>query len=162
MSTNYGISDGHGNQITVGLQDHNVWRVAQRIADERGESVYVWEDGGAGDEESESLGEREVKPSEIDEEDIAVSEARPTDTGVDSGLDVNVTLTIGDLEVEGEVTLAPHSDPREKGRYVAYGDSPETWVTDSILRHLRKRDDWRAVLNLIEAAAAAKCAEYEA
>lgn len=49
MSTNYGISDGNGNQITNGLQEHNVWTVAKRLATERGEIVYVWLSNGGED-----------------------------------------------------------------------------------------------------------------
>lgn len=39
--TTYSINDGHDNQITTGLQEHEWERVAQEIADERGETVYV-------------------------------------------------------------------------------------------------------------------------
>lgn len=46
---NYGISDQHGNQIANGLQEPTVWRVAQREANERGEIVSVWIDGGGED-----------------------------------------------------------------------------------------------------------------
>lgn len=44
MATNYAIVDGEGNQLTAGLQDHNVWRAASRMATERGESVWVYEE----------------------------------------------------------------------------------------------------------------------
>jgi len=39
----YSIDDNNGEQITTGLQDHEVWTVAQRIADERGEGVWVYQ-----------------------------------------------------------------------------------------------------------------------
>lgn len=42
MTKNYGIDDGDGNSISVGLEEHNVWRVAQEAANRRGESVYVY------------------------------------------------------------------------------------------------------------------------
>lgn len=41
--TTYAINDGHGNSITQGVQEHEVWRMAKRIATERGEAVYVAE-----------------------------------------------------------------------------------------------------------------------
>lgn len=40
--TNYAIDDGNGNQITAGLQEHNARKVAQRIANERGEAVFLY------------------------------------------------------------------------------------------------------------------------
>ncbi len=40
----YSIDDGESNMITGGLQACEVWRVAQEIADERGESVWVYSD----------------------------------------------------------------------------------------------------------------------
>ncbi len=42
---NYSIDDGNGDQLTTGLSEHDVWTVAQRLANERGESVWVYEDG---------------------------------------------------------------------------------------------------------------------
>jgi hypothetical protein len=43
--SNYAIDDGEGNRLTAGLQEHNAQSVAQRMADERGESVYLYETG---------------------------------------------------------------------------------------------------------------------
>lgn len=43
LSTTYSIDDGHSNAITSGLQGYDRARqIAQRIADERGESVYLY------------------------------------------------------------------------------------------------------------------------
>jgi len=56
MAGYYNIDDGLGNQITVGLQPHQARRVAERIANERGESVFLYK---AGEDESE-----EIDPSE--------------------------------------------------------------------------------------------------
>ena len=39
----YGVDDGDGNAITDGLQAHDAEQVAQKIADERGESVYLYD-----------------------------------------------------------------------------------------------------------------------
>lgn len=51
MATNYySIDDGDGNQITTGVAPHLVSRMAQRMADERGEAVYYYgsdDEGGA-------------------------------------------------------------------------------------------------------------------
>lgn len=41
----YSIDDAHGNQITTGLQEHEAEHIAQRIANDRGETVYPYEDG---------------------------------------------------------------------------------------------------------------------
>lgn len=57
--TNYAIDDGDGNQLTAGLQDHNARKVAQRLADERGESVYLYEIPVRVDNDGDSLDESE-------------------------------------------------------------------------------------------------------
>lgn len=41
--TTFAIDDGNSNLIASGLDYRNVWDVAQREADKRGESVYVYE-----------------------------------------------------------------------------------------------------------------------
>ena len=41
----WAIDDGHSNQITTGLQAHEARKVAQGIADRRGETVYLYEEG---------------------------------------------------------------------------------------------------------------------
>jgi hypothetical protein len=51
----YAIDDGFGNAITQGLTAQNVSKVAQRVANERGESVYYYEMRTHG--EDEVLGE---------------------------------------------------------------------------------------------------------
>ena len=62
MAGYYNIDDGFGNQITVGLQPHQARRVAERIANERGESVFLYK---AGEDESEEIAPSETskKPS---------------------------------------------------------------------------------------------------
>jgi hypothetical protein len=40
---NYGLSDGDGNQLTIGLQAHNARKIAQERANELGRSVWLWE-----------------------------------------------------------------------------------------------------------------------
>lgn len=54
-NTYWEISDGNGNQLTTGLSVHTAREVAQRKADERGESVWLYEcptgdDGDDGEE----------------------------------------------------------------------------------------------------------------
>ena len=41
---NYSVDDQHSNQITTGLSERNARSVAQRIANERGETVYLYAD----------------------------------------------------------------------------------------------------------------------
>lgn len=60
MNTNYAIDTGDGNQLTAGLQGYDYARqVAQRIATERGESVYLYEIPVPVDEDGEGTGESE-------------------------------------------------------------------------------------------------------
>ena len=42
---NYAIDDGDGNRLTAGLQEHRARIVAQQMANERGEPVYLYETG---------------------------------------------------------------------------------------------------------------------
>ena len=42
MTMVYSVDDGHGTQLTTGLQEAEAHRVAQRLADERGETVYLY------------------------------------------------------------------------------------------------------------------------
>lgn len=50
--TTYTVCDENGNALTDGLQEHEATRVAQRMANSRGESVWLSESDsdGAGDE----------------------------------------------------------------------------------------------------------------
>lgn len=48
--TSYAVDDAHGNQITAGLSEPDARRVAQRCADRRGETVYLYEQGADGSE----------------------------------------------------------------------------------------------------------------
>lgn len=59
-NTNYfSVDDGNGNQLTTGLQGRdNARKVAQRMADERGEPVYLYQpvlDGSDTEAESEEI-----------------------------------------------------------------------------------------------------------
>lgn len=55
--TTYSIDDGHGNQITAGLQEREARAVATRLANERGESVHLYD---AADPQAESV---EIDPT---------------------------------------------------------------------------------------------------
>ena len=52
--TTYMVCDGDGTAITDGLQEHEAHRVAQRIANDRDESVWL--------SMSDSDGAEEIKP----------------------------------------------------------------------------------------------------
>jgi len=52
--TYYGVDDGAGNQLTIGLSQHEARQVAQRIADRLGEPVYLYEVGSDDDAEEVS------------------------------------------------------------------------------------------------------------
>jgi len=55
-NTYWSIDTGNGDQITTGLQPEvHARRVAQRIANERGESVYLYESGQGEDVEAEEI-----------------------------------------------------------------------------------------------------------
>jgi hypothetical protein len=62
--TYYAIDTGDGNELTAGLQGHDHARqVAQRFANERGESVYLYKIGAPHDPEADP--EAEVESEEI-------------------------------------------------------------------------------------------------
>lgn len=61
----YAIDDGHSNQITTGLSEHNAGATAQRIANERRETVYLYEVG------SDEAAVAVVPETSLDSEDEA-------------------------------------------------------------------------------------------
>ena len=89
---------------------------------------------------------------------IAPSIGTPS-TCVDTAgaLDYDVTVTIGDREIEGEITLSPQ---QYDGRLASWGGSPDHWVSGGLLQTLRTLDDttFRSALAAIEQA----CASGEA
>jgi len=73
---------------------------------------------------------------------VYASNARPTTTGVEAGVDVDVSVTLPDgREIDGEVTLLPAEDGRP--RFEAWG-SPENWMSWGLLRDLRAMTDGNA------------------
>jgi hypothetical protein len=55
----YAIDDGEGNELTAGLGEHEARRVAQRMATERGISVYLYETPVKLDDDGEPVDESE-------------------------------------------------------------------------------------------------------
>lgn len=85
---------------------------------------------------------------------VAASAATETTTGVERGLDVDVTVTIDGIDHEGEVTLLPDE---QTGEYGAWGQ-PANWISGSLLRVLETEfsgSDFRGALSQIESAARA-------
>jgi hypothetical protein len=76
---------------------------------------------------------------------VQASGVRPTDTGVDGGVDLDVTCEINGLSHEGEVTLVPSRN----GEYVAYGNSADMWVSGGLLSWLADIDEGRELADLL-------------
>ena len=53
MTTTYAIDDSDGNQLTTGLSETEARATAQRMANERGTSVYLYEDAEDSDDPEE-------------------------------------------------------------------------------------------------------------
>jgi hypothetical protein len=79
----FAIDDGHGNQLTAGLSEHEARSTAQRMADSRGESVYLYEmrfdreDDSDGEPESEEFAPMGVSASECAKRVCAVADCQP-------------------------------------------------------------------------------------
>lgn len=90
---------------------------------------------------------------------VIASHVRPTDTGVDGALDVDVEIAVDGCEFAGEVTLVRRDDRREE--WAAWGGR-DHWVQGALLRaldaHLSDRRV-KDVLEEVEAVAAEACAE---
>jgi hypothetical protein len=83
---------------------------------------------------------------------VTASNPRPsTCTDTAGAIDIDVTVTINGVSLDGEVTLSPQ---QYDGALGAFGD-PDQWVSGGLLRHLRMLDDsdFRTVLDTIESAA---------
>lgn len=95
------------------------------------------------------LAERTLTMSKIN---ATASNPRPTSTGVERGIDVDVNVTVGEAFRSASVTLLPAEDGRPV--YEAWG-APDHWLDGGTLRVLRAldHDTYRAALNAIEAAA---------
>lgn len=70
---------------------------------------------------------------------IILDNYRATTTGVRGGVDIDVTLTApgGATVARGAITVAPQHD----GRFVAYGNHPEHWVSGDLLQKLSELSD---------------------
>jgi hypothetical protein len=61
----YAIDTGDGNELTAGLQGYDyARRVAQRIANERGEAVYLYESGDRRAEGDDEMPAEEIAPEQ--------------------------------------------------------------------------------------------------
>lgn len=133
---NYGIDTGNGDAVTTGLPEQTARRTAQRLANERGESLYLYAlaegDGEPG--ESEEISPKPTigvqasnpRPSQYTEEP---SEDSPRGVLV-GAVDVDVVVTIGGQQVEGTVTLARNE--ADKVTLESWG-SPDMWVSGELL-----------------------------
>ncbi len=149
--TNYGVDDGDGNQITVGLQGHDHAReIAQRHADRRGALVVLYEMGRNEDDIDESKSE-EIEPS--DDVKVTATIGTPS-TCLDEdsvGWDFDVEVSIGEHVIVGSATLVPDRDERQGGRLVSFGGDVSAWLSGELADYCRKRTD-RAVERAIESA----------
>ena len=81
--------------------------------------------------------------------DVTASNARPTRTGVERGVDVDVSVTLDNGEtLAGHVTLLPAADGRQV--YESWGDCPDCWISHGLLDGLGDAGG----LSTIESAAA--------
>lgn len=71
---------------------------------------------------------------------------------IPGALDIDVTVTVGDVTIDGEITLAPR---QYDGRLAAYGATADHWVSGAMLAQLARMagDDLRGWLDAIESAA---------
>lgn len=69
MATTYwAIDDGNGNQLTTGLDGQVARKTAQRMANERGESVYLYDAGspiGGDGEPDTTIEAEEIAPEPL-------------------------------------------------------------------------------------------------
>lgn len=130
VTTTYMVVDGDGRALTTGLQGPEVCdeaaQTAQRLADRYGHAVWLVP---AAADEIEDEGERYDPAVEIE-----AHVATETHTGVEGGVDVTVTVTIGEVELDGEVTLVRDHE----GRWSSWGDVSH-WVEERLLRQLTDR-----------------------
>jgi hypothetical protein len=56
--TTYAIDDMHGNQLTTGLDERTARDTAERMANDRDEAVYLYEDRPLTDDEDELPSEK--------------------------------------------------------------------------------------------------------
>lgn len=93
--------------------------------------------------------------------DVDASHPRKSETGVERGVDVDVTIELSDgRTLDGEVTLLPCADGRPG--YETWGDR-SNWLDNAVLRVLQDElheDDCDDAMVAI-ASAAASCAERE-
>ena len=109
---NYMICDGNGNAITMGLQEHNARRIAQEIADDRGESVWLSLEGDEGGEEEEFEPESDQADAEGTDVPCECGEAIGGSCAWTGPVDETVTV-----EVMPECHRASHTAAGNRGVY---------------------------------------------
>lgn len=145
----YTIVTGMGDQVTTGVQAHELDRVAQACANRLG--CAVWAHG-----EEDERGTRYDPAVSVEAHSPVVSDC------LAGGIDVDVTVTIGEDEVVGEVTLCRD----RSGDWTSYGDAADCWVSGGLLGELMRRcaderdtNALRDVLGAIRVAALAEVTE---
>jgi len=113
----YSIDDGNGNQLTTGLQEHEAHASAQRMADERGEPVYLYStecrDGRSPSIRLSSMGGVQsryemIEPTEGDphEAQLDALRSRAINDVTRAIMADGITLTFGDVDDLGDETMA--------------------------------------------------------
>ena len=125
----YSIDDGNGNQLTTGLQEHEAHASAQRLADERGEPVYLYsteggvqsryemieptegDEGDADDERAQAEHDAEIAAGHEWHQDpqqaqLDALRSRAINDVTRAIMATGITLTFGDVDDLGDETLA--------------------------------------------------------
>jgi len=141
----YGIEDGNGNELSTGYsREIEVERAAQDAANRLGRSVYWYEDGEDGWQE-------EVDP------DFSVEASVATRSETKGGMNVHLTLRLGERVIDGEAAL------RLDHRGWSSWGAPDNWLSSKIVEALRPLSPtaYRAVCTEIELAARVECEAAE-
>lgn len=152
--TTYMIDSGDGNWLANGGQDkERALAHAQELANERNETVTVYESPMPTDDGGEGCGYSEdVEPSitlEIGEG--SPSECYPAEEReINGATDYDVTLTHGSTVIEGSITL--YTDKINGGMCSGNGTPLDVWVSSSLCEWLRAQPAkvYRAVVGCLE------------
>jgi hypothetical protein len=128
MTATYAIDTGDGIQITTGLSAHTAHRTAQRIADERGEPVYLYETG-TGEDELEA---EEIAPTEIEVQFDAASGPRVI-YGAQDAETVEAEIPAGwSVDWSNAVDLAPSGTHRIRYSAPLVVTGPEIYTREGV------------------------------
>ena len=152
--TTYMIDSGDGNWLRNAGDDLSRARAtAQEIADERGETVTLYESPMPTDADGEGNGYAEDIDPTPPAIHLAISAGTPSDhypadeRAANGALDYDVTLTIGDTATEGGITLYPD----ENGKMSTCGTPLDGWCGSTILDAIKALPEQRrrAVLDAL-------------